>query len=350
MSEAIWDRMAKTKSAKARRVLRKKLPKWNEDAKKVLLVEAGKSSAQGKAFLSELTLLKRGEAVRLGRKNDQIKPMEAGGEVPLEFLCQKNECGLFAVASHNKKRPHNVVLGRMFDYHTYDLLELGVDQLKTLHEFGAAGRLAAAGSKPCLIFQGEKFESEPAYIMLKSILTDMLRGTTVVNVALKGLDRAICVAEYGGAVYLRQCAIKFKKSGTTVPRVELEEMGPSAKLTIRRHRAADPSVAKEALRSAPTPKTKNTRTDALGETYGRVYLPKQEVEEMALRKMKGLKRERKEQAVENERDALPEAEKANQEANPKALAKNKKPNKHLTDGSEPARRSSKRVKATADDA
>ena len=82
-----------------------------------------------------------------------------------------------------------------------------------------------------------------------------------------------------------------------MPRVELEEMGPSAKLTIRRHRAADPSVAKEALRSAPTPKTKNTRTDALGETYGRVYLPKQEVEEMALRKMKGLKRERKEQGA-----------------------------------------------------
>lgn len=52
--------------------------------------------------------------------------MEAGGEVALEFLCQKNECGLFAVASHSKKRPHNIVLGRMFDYHLYDVLEVGV--------------------------------------------------------------------------------------------------------------------------------------------------------------------------------------------------------------------------------
>jgi hypothetical protein len=56
----------------------------------------------------------------------QVRPMEAGGEVALEFLCQKNECGLFAVASHSKKRPHNLVLGRMFDYHLYDVLELGV--------------------------------------------------------------------------------------------------------------------------------------------------------------------------------------------------------------------------------
>lgn len=139
-----------------------------------------------------------------------MRPMEAGGEVALEFLCQKNECGLFAVASHSKKRPHNVVLGRMFDYHLYDVLEVGVrvtlinslslvaaayasppahsvsakqrlgrrrggadrrgtwsdtcrqvEDLKTMKEFGSISSLAAAGSKPCMTFMGEGFETQP---------------------------------------------------------------------------------------------------------------------------------------------------------------------------------------------
>lgn len=74
-------------------------------------------------------------------------------------------------------------------------------------------------------------------------------------------------------------------------------MGPSATLTVRRHKPPVRELEKEALRSAPVAKKKNTRVDALGETYGRVYLPKQEVDEMALRKMKGLKRERREAAA-----------------------------------------------------
>lgn len=334
-SEAVWDKLAKAKTPKARRVLRKKLPKWHEGAKKVLLLEAGKSSQQAKSFLSELHTLKKGESVRFTRKNEQIKPMEAGGEVPLEFLCQKNECGMFAVASHTKKRPHNVVLGRMFDYHTYDQIEIGVDSLKTMHEFGSVGTLAAQGSKPCLVFQGEAFDSQPEYIALKSILTDMLRGEVVENVALKGLDRVICVAECEGKVYVRQCAIRFKKSGTKVPRVELEEMGPSAKLTVRRHRPADPSLAKEALRMAPSAKKKNIKTDVFGEKYGRVYMPRQEVEEMALRKPKGVKRERREKAEEKAEANKTDDQKTVREDDPRQT---KKANKHDTrhDTHEPA--------------
>lgn len=210
-------------------------------------------------------------------------------------------------------------------------------------------------------------------VALKNILTDLFRGEVVDNVALSGLDRVIAVAESEGKVYLRQCAMKFKKSGTRIPLVELQvrrkgsvegrgrggegslrgerwsdlsrvelrypvpfpllnpfqEMGPSCTLTIRRHKAAAKELEKEACkkvralshlfplsldcspssltrclsRARPqvkVKKIKNTKVDVLGETYGRVYLPKQEVDEMALRKMKGLKRERREAAEEKQ--------------------------------------------------
>jgi len=44
MSEALWDKLAKAKTSKTRRIIKKKLPRFNEGAKKVLLLEGGKSS------------------------------------------------------------------------------------------------------------------------------------------------------------------------------------------------------------------------------------------------------------------------------------------------------------------
>jgi ribosome production factor 2 len=43
----------------------------------------------------------------LSRKNEMVPFEDATG---LEFLAQKNECSLFAFASHNQKRPHNLTL------------------------------------------------------------------------------------------------------------------------------------------------------------------------------------------------------------------------------------------------
>ena len=44
--------------------------------------------------------LKKPNAVKYSRKND-ILPFE--NETPLEFFSQKNDCSLFAFASHTKK-------------------------------------------------------------------------------------------------------------------------------------------------------------------------------------------------------------------------------------------------------
>ncbi len=60
----------------------------------------------------------------LKRKNP-LRPFE--DETQLEFLAECNDTSLFMYVSDSKKRPDNVVLGRLFDHHVLDMIELGVD-------------------------------------------------------------------------------------------------------------------------------------------------------------------------------------------------------------------------------
>ena len=59
----------------------------------------------------------------------------------------QSQCGLFAIGSHSKKRPHNLTLGRIHDGHLYDAIELGVDRYKSMNSFANAGTGAQLGSK-----------------------------------------------------------------------------------------------------------------------------------------------------------------------------------------------------------
>lgn len=66
---------------------------------------------------------------------------------------------------------------------------------------------------------------------------------------LAGLDRVVmAVATDDSRLLLRQYSIRFKRSGTTVPRCALTEMGPRLDLSVRRLRTAAPELEKEAMR------------------------------------------------------------------------------------------------------
>lgn len=68
----------------------------------------------------------------LSKKND-IRPFENVNSI--EFLSQKNDCSLFMIGSHSKKRPNNFVLGRLFNYQILDMVEFGVLNYEAMDTF-----------------------------------------------------------------------------------------------------------------------------------------------------------------------------------------------------------------------
>ena len=73
------------------------------------------------------------DAHRLTRKNEDMRPFEPGGELLLEHLARRADAGLFVLDTHNKKRPHNLVLGRLFDHRLYDLVRGSAHNLSKAH-------------------------------------------------------------------------------------------------------------------------------------------------------------------------------------------------------------------------
>ncbi|KAF3788514.1 Ribosome production factor 2-like protein [Nymphaea thermarum] len=289
------------KTKKAQRELEKRAPKLVENAKKTLILQGTKTSNVLSSVLADIYRLKRagGGAIRFTKKNDKIKPFESGGETSLEFFSLKTDCSLFVFGSHSKKRPNNLVLGRMFDNHVYDLIEVGVEDYKSMESFSYDKKFAPrVGSKPFFAFIGEGFETVEELKHLKETLLDLFRGEVVEYLNLAGVDRAfVCTAVSSNKVVLMHCSIHLKKSGTSIPRIELVEIGPSMNLVVRRHRLPNDDLRKEAMKTPSDKlkkKQKNVSGDIIEGRIGKIYVPDQQVGTVApSHKMKGMKRERR---------------------------------------------------------
>ncbi|XP_002737014.1 ribosome production factor 2 homolog, partial [Saccoglossus kowalevskii] len=278
----------KPRTQRAKRALEQRAPKLVENTKKALFIKGGNTSEIVTQILRDCYALKKGNAILFKKKNI-LKPFE--DQTSLEFFSEKNDTSLFMYGSHSKKRPHNIIIGRTFSYHVLDMIELGVENFKSLSDFKNAKY--SSGSKPCLVFSGEPFEQDTEHKRLKSLLVDFFRGPVVTNVRLAGLEHALHFVAIDGKIYLRSYRIILKKSGSRTPRVELEEIGPSLDLVMRRTRLAADDLFKKSMKQpkeAKIRKVKNVSRDVFGTKHGRIHMQKQDLNTLQLRKLKGLKR------------------------------------------------------------
>ncbi|KAI3659325.1 hypothetical protein MP638_003199 [Amoeboaphelidium occidentale] len=281
------------KTARGKRAMKKMEPKVEENTKAALFLKGNKASQMLQDLSTDLALLKKPHAVTLSKKND-IRPFDDTTE--LEFLAQKNDTSLFVFSSSNKKRPNTVLIGRMFDGKVLDMMEMNVSDYEGIRAYGNG---CGVGKKPLVVFSGEAFSKESGVPgMVKSLFLDFFRGDKVKEIALNGLEHVISVTALGQEKFnFRAHTIQLKKSGTKVPRVQLQEMGPHFDFTVGRVKEADEEALTEALKvpaQKKAKKEKNIAIDALGKT-GRIHVGKQDFAKLQTRKMKGLSKRKIEQ-------------------------------------------------------
>jgi ribosome production factor 2 len=299
-------KIVQPKTKAGRRALERKAPKLVEEPRRALILSGHAMHQIVKEFLIDIQKMKATECLKFTDRKHDILPFESGGEVEIEQFSSKGDSSLFIIGNHTKKRPHNIIMGRLYDYKMYDMMEFGITGYKGIQEFGAS-TIPQLGNKPAFIFTGQQFTTHPALIQAKSLLLDFFRGRQIEHLNLKGLDRVIYVSYVmspGGGdgnpiLIFRQFAVKYKKSGTTIPKVVLDEMGPRCNLTLRRRREAPLDMEREAKKQpkiAPK-KVKNVGSDTLDGKVGKIYVPRQDLDSIALNKMKGVKREKRDAAA-----------------------------------------------------
>ena len=253
------------KNHRSKVALKKVIPKRVENPKTALFLRGEKCSQVVQDVLTDLYIMKKPHSIKLTKKNE-FRPFEETKH--LEFLAFKNDASLFAFGSHSKatgKRPHNIVLGRHFDYQLLDMVEMGVTKFETM----LSNAKIMIGSKPMMLFTGELFKSNPTFDRIKNIFLDFFRGKVAENIQLLGLDRIITVtlkpkdaskeitvSEDGssitnGVILFRQYTVELKKSGGKIPKVELTDSGPTIDFELRRVRLAKPAMMKYVLRVFP---------------------------------------------------------------------------------------------------
>lgn len=194
--------------------------------------------------------------------------------------------------SSSKKRPDNLVLGRLFDQELLDMVELGIKQFKSMSEF--QNEKIGTCVKPCLVFNGPKWTQTEDMRRLKSLFIDAFHRETVNAIRLQGIEHVLSFTlTEDNQILMRSYKIALKKSGLKTPRIEINEIGPSIDFSVRRTKIASEDLYKLARKQPKQLKPvqkKNISRDNLGNTHGRVHVGKQQIAKVQTRKVRALRK------------------------------------------------------------
>jgi len=282
---------SRSKHPRVQRIMKKRGSLLVENPKRILLLKGRKTSERLTSFLRDLNRLKNPHSKLFSKKNN-IVPFD--DDTSLRFLCEKNDCSMFGFASHNKKRPHNFILGRMFNWELLDMVEVGIDQYLGLNDINGPKKLL--GNKPMMLFQGDEFEHVEEFKVLKSLLIDLFRGQETDSLNVAGLDSVMVCSSHKQKCHMRWYFVTLDDSDTKTPTAKLRNMGPFLDLDVKRCRVGPKELRKLAMRRPPQlkkKKQKNVTVNEMGEKVGRVYKKRQTLDDLQTRKVKALKRPKK---------------------------------------------------------
>lgn len=282
----------KPKTQRSKKALADRRPKVNENPKTALFIKGRKTSNIVSGVLTDLYLLKKPYCVKFERKND-VEPFTDASS--LEFFSQKNDASLFLLASHSKKRPHNIVMGRTYDYHILDMVEFAVTNYKPISDFKNAKNMS--GSKPCFIFSGDEWHNNPEKARVQNMFLDFFRGEFKMSkISLAGMDHVCVCTAVGDKIHFRHYAMSHKYSTEPTDGLAMVEVGPRIDLQVRRTRLASEDLIKQASKLSQVitgKKRKNLDTTVTGDKTGNIHLKKQNLNKLATKKTKALPKHKK---------------------------------------------------------
>ncbi|KAM7536877.1 hypothetical protein Aperf_G00000088105 [Anoplocephala perfoliata] len=299
MPAADLDRqIAKPRTHKGRKFLADREPKIFENDKHTLVFKGAHTSDLVNSFLTDLCSLKNPLARKLQRKN-RVLPFEDASFI--ENVCNKYDCSLFVTGMHSKKRPNNLVIGRLHDHEILDMHELGIEKYISMRSLNLKLSL---GAKPVLVFSGEAFDENEETQLLKSILIDLFRGPKVSKVNTSGLEFIIhFIMPSPERLFMRVQTINLnslkkpddehsgdEKKEPIEPlqtpwgsyvNLELGEAAPQVDFVVRRHQLPSQDKWKRALRvpaeirQKKDKATKNRSMDIYGSRVAQIHLQRE---------------------------------------------------------------------------
>ena len=316
--------LAGGKPAKARtqRYLKSIEPQLREGAKSTLLLKGIKCSNAMGNLLKDMRAMQAPNAKLLSKKNKIVAFDDVEGQQSLEFLSTKNDCALFALASTNKKRPNNLVMGRTFDHQILDMVEVGILRYKSIQDYGGSVPKKRIGSKPLMLFLGDLWQHDSNCKKMQNLLIDFYRGDVVSKLVVSGIDHLLVFVatqtqddnsnpnlknEPKLIIHQHTYFCKLKKNpndpASKVPVPYLVPCGPDTTMQIRRSQFAEQGLWNLSLKrpqGLKKKKRKNKTTNVFGETVGRLHIEYQDVDKMGGRKSKALRRAEKTAKKEEE--------------------------------------------------
>lgn len=175
----------------------------------------------------------------------------------LEKYCRNTDSSLFLFGSNSKKRPNNIVVGRLYEYTILDMVEFGIE--------GEESELLCdlpdipINCRPFLVFQGDRWETDETHVKLRNLLQDFFaENIQVEELEINSIKLVITFSAIGGKIYLRTYEVGI--TGEDIldddGNIEVAEVAPKADLILRRSRFPDTDVWKQAVKQ---PKIINRR-------------------------------------------------------------------------------------------
>lgn len=310
---------AVAKTFRGKRVLLARQPKVEEDTKELICVKGRKTSKYGVEALTDLVSMCKPHAKMLQRNNNDVHPMQ--DPTSIEFLCEKNTASLFICTTHNKKHPNALIFGRTFDHTMLDAIECEIIEPENSSHFATMKTLSSQrkatvryAGKPAMIFEGDAWETNANMQLTMNLLLDMFKGEKMDKISASAIDRVIvcsCISPSSSPqdnstvdrFSFRQYGILLHASTSALPRVELDEVGPRMDLRIHRVTRGSDDLRKASLKNVKVTKPKNIERTAMGDKVGRIHMKKQDLANVNVLRLKGLKRNRDEENDGNDAEA-----------------------------------------------